>query len=167
MVRPMKRAFLAMSLLCASLAQADAPEALRAEDAIDEISAIRAADEAGDQALAKALGSDVDRESKLVAVRAAAHAGAPEALVPSLVELALSRDPNLAPEAAWALVELFERLTVRELAEREVLNADLQKACAPFADIDDAKKTRADIAQALTFAAARCSALMGETAKPE
>jgi hypothetical protein len=167
MVWAMKRAFLSVSLLCASLARADATEALRAEDAIDEISAARAADEAGDQALAKALGSEVDRETRLVAVRAAAHAGAPEALVPSLVELALSRDPNLAPEAAWALVELFERLTVRELAEREVLQADLQKACAPFADLDDAKKPRADIARALTFAAGRCSALLGKTQRPE
>ena len=163
----MKRAFFVIILLGTSLAHANTPDALRSEDAIDEISAARAADESGDLALARVLSGEGDRETKLVAVRAAAHASAPEALVPSLVTLALSRDASLAPEAAWALVELFERLTVRELASREVLSADVRKACAAFSQVGEAKKPRADIALALAFSAERCTALVGEAPKEE
>lgn len=163
----MKRVLFTASLLMASLAHADALDGLRNEDAIDEISAARAADETGDLALARVLAGEGERETKLVAVRASSHASAPETLVPALVDLALSRDPSLAPEAAWALLELFERLTVRDLAAREVLTADVQKACAAFARVDDAKKPRADIALALATAATRCAELSEQKPKAE
>jgi hypothetical protein len=163
----MKRMLSLGLLFTASLAHAEASDALRSEDAVDEISAARAADEAGDLVLSRALGEEGARETKLVAVRAAAHAGAPEALVPALVELALSRDAVLAPEAAWALVSTFERLTPSELASREVLRTDLTRACTAFERVSSAPKPRADIALTLESSAARCALLLGAAPKPD
>ncbi len=97
-------------------------------DRIDPIGCARVAVEAGDLALLAQLKAGGQREAQLVAVRAAPYAHAPEQLVVSLVDLACGRDPNLAPEAALSLIAIGERLTLRELSEREVLLADVGRA---------------------------------------
>jgi hypothetical protein len=142
-----------------SLAHADAGDVLRRDDVTDELALAQIADAAGDGALGKAIAGR-GRGQALVAARAAVHAAAPELLVPGLVELALSRDPALAGEAAESLTAIFERLTPSELAAREVLLADLRKGCEAFGKLEAAPAPRADIAAALTQAGARCQLLL-------
>jgi len=97
-------------------------------DRVDPIGCARAAHEAGDAAVLAQLRSGEAREARLVAVRAAPYAHAPEDLIAGLVELACGRDPNLAPEAALSLHAIAESLKPSELAAREVLLSDLAKA---------------------------------------
>jgi hypothetical protein len=149
-------------LSCASLVHADATDPLRRDDVSDELSVARVADEAGDAALLKALAQGAARDLALVAARAAAHADAPELLVPRLVELAKGRDPALAPEATASLLAIFERLRPSELAAREVLLADLRRACDALAAATEVSM-RPDLALALGFSAARCAELLGPT----
>jgi hypothetical protein len=115
-------------LACSASALAAAVDLSTFADRIDAIGCARAAEEAGDAVLLSKLGASGSREVTLVAVRAAPYAHAPEDLVAGLVELACGRDPNLAPEAAASLYAIGQDLTQRELAEREVLLADLEKA---------------------------------------
>jgi hypothetical protein len=142
----------------------------RDADPIHEIGLARLAAEAGDSALAAALGpndaGDVPRERAVLAIRAAPFAAAPEQLIPALLELACGRDPNLAPEAASALQQIGEGLRPSELAAREVLNADLRRARdAVTTHRAKAKALRPDIALAIDAVAADLSALVGM--KPE
>jgi hypothetical protein len=147
-------------LLIASIARADASEALRRDDVTDELALAQIADETGDAGLASAIAAHDARGQALVAARAAVHASAPELLVPALVTLALSRDPALAGEAAESLTAIFDRLTPSELGAREVLLADLRTACEAFQKASSAPAPRADILAALTQAEARCQLLL-------
>jgi hypothetical protein len=97
-------------------------------DARDELALARAASAAGDAALAAHLQGD--RYEALLAIRAIEHARAPEQLIPALAQLACGRDPTLAPEAAATLQKLAVRLTPSELAAREALNSELDRARA-------------------------------------
>ncbi len=119
---------LSSCLTCSASALAAAVDLSAFADRIDAIGCARAAAEAGDAALLAKLGASDSREAALVAVRAAPYAHAPEDLVAALVDVACGRDPNLAPEAAFSLHAITQRLTQSELAAREVLLADLQKA---------------------------------------
>jgi hypothetical protein len=147
----------------ASTARADAGEALRLDNVTDELALAQIADQAGDAVLAKAIAARGARGQGVVAARAAVHAAAPELLVPGLVELALSRDPALASEAAESLTAIFERLTPSELGKREVLLADLRTACEAFAKLSSAPAPRPDISAALTQAASRCQVLLKQS----
>jgi hypothetical protein len=157
----MRRALFVLPLLAfCVLARADALEPLRRDDAVDDIALGRLAAETGDATLASVLDGGGGRDLVVAAVRASVHAHAPEALVPALVKLSVSRDPQLSDEAGAALTALFERLNADELASREVLLADLKSACAGFDVVDDAPKPRPDLAQALANSRARCTELM-------
>ncbi|HEY6876540.1 MAG TPA: hypothetical protein VI299_00925 [Polyangiales bacterium] len=116
-------------------------------DACDELALARAADRAGDQALAGYL--QADRYRALLAIRASAHAHAPELLIPALAVHACGRDPVLAPEAAHSLRKLAVRLSPSELAAREVLRSDLARAHDALACASAQPPPRADIVEAL------------------
>ncbi len=113
---------------CSASALAGAVDLSTFADRIDALGCARAAEEAGDAMLLSKLSRAPSRETRLVAVRAAPYAHAPEDLLASLVDLACGRDPNLAPEAALSLYAIAQKLTQSELAAREVLLADLAKA---------------------------------------
>jgi hypothetical protein len=157
----MRRTVLFLLLAMTCLARADASEALRRDAVNDELALAQIADEAGDAVLAAALAGD-KRGEALVAARAAAHAAAPEQLVPALVKHALSRDPALAAEAAESLGAIFAQLTPSELGAREVLLADLRKACDAFSALQSAPAPRPDIAALLRQSGARCKLLLAQ-----
>ena len=157
--------------LCASFVAAEPASAgnvdpFRDADPIHDIGLARLADEAGDAALAAAFGpedqGELPRERAVLAIRAAPFAAAPEQLIPGLLRVACGRDPDLAPEAACALTQIGEHLRPSELAAREVLNADLQRALeAVIAARGEAKALRADIALGIDSLAANLRALPG------
>jgi hypothetical protein len=116
-------------------------------DQIDAIGLSRAADAFGDARLEQALAAE-NRESALVALRAASFSQAPERLIPKLVTQACGRDPALAPEAALTLYTLAERMTAESFATREVLLSDL-KAALQSLEKGCAQEPRPDVAVAI------------------
>ena len=135
------------------------PIAALAQPTVGELGLARTAEELGDAALAARLlgpGSSVD---KLLAVRASRYARAPEALLVPLAGLACGRDPQLAPEASFALLRIAEQLRPSELAVRESLRSDLQRAREALACAEAVPAPRADLVQQLTLAAALLGAL--------
>jgi hypothetical protein len=130
-------------------ASAHAGDSFAFTDACDELSLARAADGAGDTRLAAAM--QAGRYEAVLAIRASAYAHAPELLVPALAGHACGRDPTLAPEAAAALRKLALRLSASELAQREALRNDLERARAA---LHCERAPRADIAAALAELAA-------------
>ncbi len=118
-------------------------------DACDALSLARAADVAGDHALADAM--HAGRYEAVVAIRASPYAQVPELLIPALAALACGRDPTLAPEAAASLRALTGRLVPSELAAREALRGDLDRARA---SLHCERPPRPDIAAALEELAA-------------
>ncbi len=158
------------SLALAGAVYAGVPDPFRDADAIHDIGLSRLADEAGDAALLSALSGEggpekqarPSRERTLLAIRAAPYAAAPELLVPSLVTLATGRDPDLAPEAAHALVAIAQRLRPSELSSREVLRADLARVLQAVVDTrGQARAVRGDVALALGALEASLRALPG------
>lgn len=121
----MTRRWIALGALV-TVATAHAGDTFAYTDASDELSLARAAEGAGDAALVAAF--KAGRYEAVVAIRASEYARAPELLIPALAEHACGRDPTLAPEAAAALRKLARRLTPSELAEREALSSDLERA---------------------------------------
>ncbi len=139
-------------------AVADA-DPFRDADPISDIGLARLADEAGDSVLAAALSASDARERTLLALRSAPFAAAPEQLIPLLVPLALGRDPQLAPEAAWALAAIGEGLRPSGLAAREVLLSELSTASKAIEQIKEARVVRADITANLEGLAANWAVL--------
>jgi hypothetical protein len=139
------------ALSLGSLARGDARLSSHA-DRIGALALAQLAAEVGDLAIAHGLDARADRESGLVAVRAAAFAREPERLVPALVAIACGRDPVLAPEAGLTLWSLAETVTLARLAEREALLSDVRAAHQALADGCELPP-RADIAQMLELTA--------------
>jgi hypothetical protein len=121
----------------------------RDADAVHETGLARLADEAGDGVLRSVLeGAGTEKSSRervLMAIRAAPFAGAPERLIPVLIPLACGRDPNLAPEAGFALASIGARMRPSELSAREVLLSELDEASRALAGAKDQRGVRADI----------------------
>jgi hypothetical protein len=141
----MRRSAIALGALLTAIATpARAGDAFARTDPLDELSLARAAEAAGDAALIAAM--QVGRYEALVAIRASVHAHVPEQLIAALAAHACGRDPTLAPEAAYALGRLAERLTPSELAQREALQSDLARARA---SLRCDRPARADIAATL------------------
>lgn len=138
----------------------------RADDPVSELGVARIADENGDATLRVALGGELGRAAQLLAVRASPYAYAPETLWGALVELACGRDPALAPEAAAALTASESRLAPSQLAEREVLVADLRALAPALACPTDTAAPRADIALAIARFRARVEGLLGALEAP-
>lgn len=154
------RAALALSValvLAGSLHQASAEGV---GPAVDELDLARHADELGDARLRAALEDPSARPAAAWAARSAALARAPEALIPALARLACGRDPALAPEASHALRRIAERLTVSELAAREVLQTDLRDARHALACVAREPLPRADIVFELAQLGAALDALL-------
>jgi|GEM_PF-5275052 len=157
--------------LCASFVVSGSVWALggdpfRDSDPIHDTGLARLADEAGDAAIAAALGPEGAREKALLAVRAAPFAQAPELLIPQLLGLALGRDPNVAPEAAQALRQIGLGLRPSDLAAREVLIVDLRRVRQAVREAQgSAKSVRADITRDLDLLASDLDVALAGTAE--
>jgi hypothetical protein len=103
----------------------------------DPLDVARVVARLGDDAVLAALASD-EPARRLAAVRASVFLGAPEAALPGLVALAAGRDPDLAPAAAMALLDIARALTPDGLARRE---SDVAAFVAPR---DAARRLAAD-----------------------
>jgi hypothetical protein len=174
----MRRCFLLLGALLVSPAGAQTSlragdeHGLAAVDCVSEIGLARIAEELGDGALAARLSAAAERAPEraseltfdsyqtLLAVRASVHAQQPEALVPALATLACGRDPLLAPEAAFALSRIGERLQPSELAARESLNSDLRRAHDALECARRPPLPRADIAHVLAQVAASLAPML-------
>lgn len=96
----------------------------------------------------------------LAALRAAPFLAAPEAALGKLATLAASRDPDLAPEAAHAMLVIARGLTPEELAQREAELSELAPARDALRRLAADASARADIRQAAALAAGSLSALV-------
>lgn len=91
----------------AGAARADAGPALAEVAAADALAAARWVDRVGPAPVLDRLGDDARPVvERLVAVRAAPFLDEATVAVPALVSLATSRDPDLAPEAVAALLDV-------------------------------------------------------------
>lgn len=136
-------------LLLATRSRADQNDPLAHADVISEIGLARLADEAGDGTLAGWLKRSDRRELQLVALRAMPYAFEPERLVPHVAPLLCGRDPNLAPEAALALMHVAERLRPSELENREATRGAFREAQKALACIkEQSAPVRADLVSA-------------------
>lgn len=116
-----------------SVARAELDDPIGQADLISTIGLARVADEAGDARLLGWLKAQGRRDLSLVGVRAAPFAYAPERLVPELARLLCGRDPVLAPESAYALAQIAERITPAAVELREAAIADFASARAALA----------------------------------
>jgi len=102
-----------------------------------------------------------DTAHALAALRAAPFLAAPEAVLSALATLAASRDPDLAPEAAHAVLVIARGLTLEELAQREAELGELAPARDALRRLAADTSARADIRQAAALAAGALGALIG------
>jgi hypothetical protein len=144
--------------VCGLVVRAAAGDGFARTDATDELALARAAAGEGDVALAQRLAVGAPRYEALLAIRASAHARAPELLIPALAALACGRDPALAPEAALGLRKL--ELSPAGLAERETVRGDLERARQALACADRKPLPRADIVSALHQLSAQLELLL-------
>lgn len=109
-------------------------------------------DREGDAAVLDALTS-ADRQTRMLALRAAPWMHGPEAALGALAGLARGRDPVLAPEAARAAMRIALALDRDGLARREAVLADLQAAAATLDALADDDTARPDLRAAARAAA--------------
>ena len=165
---PRSRALVGFALLCAlrcgaqgasaqeRLAAASGP--LEATLTADPLDVARVAARIGDDAVLAALVSDAPAR-RLAAVRASTFLGAPEDALPALVQLAAGRDPDLAPAAAAALLDVAHALTPDGLARRESDAAALAPARDAARRLAADATARPDVRRAAALAAGALAAL--------
>jgi hypothetical protein len=138
--------------------RAAAPAPLEATLTADPLDVARVVARIGDDAVLEALASDAPAR-RLAGVRAATFLGAPEAALPALVGLAAGRDPDLAPAASIALLDIARALTPEGLARRESDAAALVPARDAARRLAADATARADVRRAAALAAGALAAL--------
>lgn len=119
----------------------------------------RAVDRLGDDAILERLGDDRSRSVRIAAIRATPYLAYPERALERLAALAAGRDPDLAPAAAIAALEIAEHLTPDDLMRREVEPASLRDARRALRRLADDHTARADIRAVAARAAAQLEAI--------
>jgi hypothetical protein len=134
-------------LIAAAMARA-APlgsDALRVAADADELALARIAARVGDDAVLAALSDTSDSLAQLAAIRATPYiVDKDQALLP-LATIAASRDPELAPLAAWKLVRVTQALAREGLDAREVMPGSLAPARAALLALVADVSARSDI----------------------
>lgn len=146
-----------LTLGMVAAAQQSTPDALLAAG-VDPLDLTRATMRVGDRGVLSRLRADAP-DVRLAAVRATAFMHAPEEALAQLAAIARGRDPDLAPAAAAASLEIARSLTLVDLSHREVMPASLIQAAAAFAQIAQDASVRADIRAAARAVAASLRAL--------
>jgi hypothetical protein len=120
-------------------------DALRGAADSDELSLVRLAARAGDDAVLAALRAVEDPALQLAAIRAAPHIVDREQALLPLAEIAAGRDPELAPLAAWKALSITQELVRERAGVREIVAGDLGPARAVLVAVQGDATARADI----------------------
>lgn len=155
----------AVLLLGAVLARAAPPlgsDALRSVADADELQLSRIAARLGDGAVIAAISDSRDPLAQLAAIRAAPFLTDKEQTLLPLAALAASRDPELAPLAAWKVLRVAQALVREGLALREIVPRELAPARAALVALAADQTARSDI----RLAAAQAASLLGSVGVP-
>jgi hypothetical protein len=121
-------------------------DGLRAAADADEVALARiAAHAGGDDVVIAALSDSNDPLAQLAAIRATPYIVDKDQAVLPLAALAASRDPELAPLAAWKLVRVVQDLVREGLVVREVSPRSLAPARAALLALVADATARSDI----------------------
>jgi hypothetical protein len=131
----------------------EAGKALIAIVDADPLELARVVQRFGDAAILRLLAPTTAFVTRLAAVRASPWLLAPERALGALSELAAGRDPDLAPAAARAALEIAQQLDPASLARRECAPIELRDALARLQAIG-ARDTVAPHVRADAWAAA-------------
>jgi hypothetical protein len=159
------RTSLAMLIVLVSLAGvADAQptatlDPLLAAHDTDPLELARVVDRMGDAAVLARLNPETPIAVRALAVVAAPRLHAPEDALAPLAELALGRDPDLAPRAALSLLEITRALDERGLDARERDRAELAAGRIAIARVAADETARADVRRAAQLADAALAEL--------
>lgn len=140
-----------------AVAQQSTPDALLAAG-VDPLDLTRAAMRVGDRGVLSRLRADAP-DVRLAAVRATAFMHAPEDALAQLAAIVRGRDPDLAPAAAAASLEIARSLTLIDLGHREVMPASLSQAATTYTQVAQDASVRADIRAAARAVAVSLRAL--------
>jgi hypothetical protein len=141
-------AALLLGIAGALLARAAPPvgsEALRAAADADEVQLSRVAARVGDDGVLAALSSSSDALVQLAAIRATPYLTDKEQALLPLATIAASRDPELAPLAAWKVLRVAQALVREGLGLREVMPRALAPARAALSALAADETARSDI----------------------
>lgn len=111
----------------------------------DPLELARVVDRAGDDAVLARLVTGTPAAAQLAAVRAAPGMRGPERALEALATIARGRDPDLAPAAARAMLEIARALDPQALDAREVMREELSPARAAIAELALDETARADL----------------------
>jgi hypothetical protein len=136
---------------------------LSAVPGADPLELARAVAQVGDAALLGRLSEESGTASRLTAVRATPWMRAPERALAPLSEIARGRDPDLAPAAALAALQIAERLDADDLVAREVGSEVIVAAVEALRAIGNDEGCRRDIRRAGFLAADRLSSLLAQS----
>ncbi len=137
---------------------ADGAAGLEAALDADPLDVARLAARLGDNAVLAALAGGTPAQ-RLAGARAAMFLAAPEAALPSLLALAAGRDPDLAPAAAAALLDVTRALTPDALSRRESDPAALAPARDAARRLAADAAARSDVRRAAALSAGAIAAL--------
>jgi hypothetical protein len=118
---------------------------LRGGADVDEQTMARLASRVGDDVVLNALAEPKDAIAQLAAIRAAPHVIDSASVLLPLATIAASRDPELAPLAAYKLRSVAQALVREGLARREVLPSTLAPARAALERLASDATARTDI----------------------
>jgi hypothetical protein len=158
--RRARTALVAFLALAGAVALAGSPsrtqepvDPLLAAATSDPLELARVVDRLGDPAiLARITAPDVRADVRLAAIRAAPALCEPERVLEHLAALAAGRDPDLAPAAGLALLQIARRIDPRALDAREVMRSELSPARAALARLAGDPSARADLRRAAALA---------------
>jgi hypothetical protein len=137
---------------------ADAAQALLAVQDADPLELARVAHRVGDDVVLALLAPSQPTGVRLAAVRTAPWLAEPERALMALSALLSSRDSDLAPAGAHALLQIARSLDDAELKRRELLPAELASVVAELHRVTQLRWVRADIVLAAAAAAAQLEA---------
>jgi hypothetical protein len=120
-------------------------DALRAAADADEVQLSRIAARVGDDCVLAALPATADPLAQLAAIRAAPYLTDKEQALLPLATIAASRDPELAPLAAWKVLRVTQALVHEGLVLREVVPSSLAPARAALIALAADDTARSDI----------------------
>lgn len=143
-----------------ALAQEGAADPLLAVEDADPLDLARVVARLGDEAVLTRLGDPQSADVRLAAIRATPSLTAPEHALGPLAEIAAGRDPDLAPAAAMAALEIAERLSADDLVRRETERAIIDAAIEAMRAIGNDESCRRDIRRAGLLVADRLSSLL-------
>lgn len=119
----------------------------------------RAVERAGDEAVIERLSDGTPTSTRLAAIHAAPRMQGPERALERLAQIAAGRDPDLAPAAARALLEIATALDPRDLDAREVMRDELAPARSAVRASAEDESARGDVRRAAAIADAALAEL--------